>query len=44
MNCTENLREKNYYKDRIAELVGKIENPWILEVILRFVEGMIKEG
>lgn len=40
MNCTENLREKNYYKDRIIELVEKIENPEILKLIY----GLVKSG
>lgn len=43
MNCTENLREKNYYKDKIIELVEKIENPWIIEQILQFILNMTKE-
>lgn len=43
MNCTENLREKNYYKDKIIELVEKIENLWILEQILQFILNMTKE-
>lgn len=38
MNCTENLREKNYYKDRIIELVEKIENPAILRRIYQLAE------
>lgn len=37
MNCTENLREKNYYKDRIIELVEKIENPQKGELLYRIV-------
>lgn len=37
MNCTENLREKNYYKDRITELVEKIENPQKGELLYRIV-------
>lgn len=43
MNCTENLREKKYYKDKIIELVEKIENLWILEQILQFILNMTKE-
>lgn len=45
MNCTENIREKNYYKEKIIELVEKIENPEFLEflyqMLLSFKE---KEG
>lgn len=37
------FREKDYYKREIIEMVGKIENAWILEVILRFIDGMTKE-
>ena len=43
MNCTENLREKKYYKDKIIELVDKIENLWVLEQILQFILNMTKE-
>lgn len=42
MNCTENLREKNYYKDRIIELVEKIENPATLKFILSVIESYLK--
>lgn len=38
MNCTESLREKNYYKDKIIELVEKIENPAILRRIYQLAE------
>lgn len=37
MNCTKNLREKNYYKDRIIELVEKIENPEFLEFLYQML-------
>lgn len=37
MNCTENLREKKYYKDKIIELVDKIENPQKGELLYRIV-------
>lgn len=37
MNCTENLREKNYYKEKITELVEKIENPQKGELLYRIV-------
>lgn len=37
MNCTENLREKNYYKEKIIELVEKIENPEFLEFLYQML-------
>ncbi len=40
MNCTENLREKKYYKEKIIELVEKIENP----AILKLIYGLAKSG
>lgn len=40
---TDNFREKDYYKDKITELVEKIENPWILEQILRVIINITKE-
>lgn len=40
----QNTRRKESYRREIIEIVQKIENTWILEVILRFIEGMIKEG
>lgn len=43
MNCTENLREKKYYKDKITELVDKIENPAILIKIISFIEAWLEE-
>ncbi len=36
----ENLREKDYYKEKITELVEKIENPEILKLIY----GLVKSG
>lgn len=33
MNCTDNFREKNYYKDRIIEMVNKIENAADLQML-----------
>lgn len=32
------------YKEKIIEMVSKIENTWILEQILSFVKNMTKEG
>lgn len=43
MSCTENLREKNYYKDRIIELVEKIENPGILEYLYTFIKLFLEK-
>ncbi len=40
----QNTGRKENYRREIIEMVQKIENTWILEVILRFIEGMIKEG
>ena len=37
MNCTENLREKNYYKGKIIELVEKIKDPQKGELLYRIV-------
>lgn len=31
------------YRDRIVGMVVKIENPWILKQILRFIVNMTKE-
>lgn len=42
MNCTEDLREKNYYKEKITELVEKIENPATLKFILSVIESYLK--
>lgn len=42
MNCTENLREKNYYKEKIIELVEKIENLATLKFILSVIESYLK--
>lgn len=43
MSCTDGFREKDYYKEKIIELVEKIENPWILEQILRVIINITKE-
>ena len=37
MKCTENLREKKYYKEKAIELVDKIENPQKGELLYRIV-------
>ncbi len=36
-----NLKEKGYYKERIIELVEKIENPAILASIYSFIMGIL---
>lgn len=38
-----NFREKDYYKEKIIENVDKIENPWILKQIFRFIINITKE-
>lgn len=38
-----NLKEKNYYRQKITELVEKIENPAILIKILSFIEAWMEE-
>lgn len=43
MNNIDNLKKENYYREKIKELVEKIENPWILEQILQFILNMMKE-
>lgn len=37
MKSKENLREKEFYKDKIVELVEKIENPQKGELLYRIV-------
>lgn len=32
------------YREKIAELVGQIEEIWILKAIYNFIVGMTKEG
>lgn len=39
-----NLREREFYKQKIIEMVEEIENQWILEQIFRFIKNMTKEG
>lgn len=38
----DNFREKDYYKDRITEMVKKIENPATLKFILSVIESYLK--
>lgn len=37
------LKEKEYYKVKIHEMVEKIENVWILNQIMEFIHNMTKE-
>ncbi len=37
------MNEVNSYKEEIIKMVEKIDDLWILEVIHRFIKGMIKE-
>lgn len=39
---TDNFREKDYYKDKIIEMVEKIENPATLKFILSVIESYLK--
>lgn len=39
----ENLKEKKYYRDKITELVEKIDNPKILRCIYIFVSDIMEE-
>lgn len=38
-----NLKEKEYYKEKIIKLVEKIENPAILIKIISFIEAWLEE-
>lgn len=38
-----NLGEKEYYKDKIAEMVGEMENPLILKLIYGFAKSGYEE-
>ena len=37
MNCTDSFREKDYYREKIIELVEKIENPEFLEFLYQML-------
>lgn len=39
---TDNFREKDYYKEKIIELVEKIENLATLKFILSVIENYLK--
>lgn len=38
----EKIREKDYYKQRIIEILDKIENPSTLKFILSVIENYLK--
>lgn len=37
----ESLRKNDFYREKITELVEKIENPAILEYIYIFIQGKV---
>lgn len=39
----ENLREKEFYKEKIIEMVGEIENPGILEYLHTFIKLFLEK-
>lgn len=39
-----NLRKKDFYKEKIIEMVTKIEDVWVLRQILRCIKNITKEG
>lgn len=43
MSCTDNFRERDYYREKIIELIKNIENTWVLNQILQFTVSMMKE-
>lgn len=36
------LREKEWYREKIVEMVNQINNSWILNEIIRFIENITK--
>ena len=40
----EDVKNSDYYAEKIKEIIDKTHDRWILEHILYFVEGMTKEG
>lgn len=40
----ENLGGVKWYREKIVEMVGEIEDVWILEQIHKFVINMTEEG
>lgn len=40
---TDNFREKDYYKDKIIEMIKKIENQSILEYLHTFIKLFLEK-
>lgn len=40
----EEVKDRDYYAEKIKEIIDQTHDRWILEHILYFVEGMTKEG
>lgn len=40
----EEVKNRDYFVEKIKEIIDKTYDRWILEHILYFVEGMTKEG
>lgn len=38
------FKEKEWYREKIIEMVNQINDAWILKTIHAFVVGMTKEG
>lgn len=38
------FREKEWYREKITEIVAEIKDVWILKQIFRFVVNMTEEG
>lgn len=38
------MKEKEYFKGKIIEMVEKIDSIWLLEQILRSIKSITKEG
>ena len=43
MSNSEKFREKEVYKEKIVEMVGKVESLWLLEEILKMIKNALKE-
>lgn len=39
---TKILKEKEWYRKKIVEMIRNIENTWILNEIVRFIENITK--
>lgn len=44
MSNSEKFREKEVYREKIVEMVGKIESLWTLQQIFRFIKNINKKG